>query len=319
MLFPPDLEVNKLFPGSNQYERFRRLVFTRLQPSSDCWGTHSIRKGSATYCTNGCTDGPSISSVYLRAGWKFPGVGDTYIKYQHAGDQHVGRVASGLPFTDSSFAILPPFFLNAPASLVEEALEMAFPTLVSSPLRTIAVFALASLVHQGERLKELMHAHHPVMLHRFFQHPTLMSTLRRFVICRNHKPGDPISPTGLPAYIIQLASMQEIPTRVLNLLTAEQFIFSPTAHQTARLDALTNQISSIANRIMGHASTTSASAAVGTAITASSITAAASTGPIMHLWGGRFHPVPQDFTIPNSSLLNLIQLWYNGCPRAWLS
>lgn len=110
LLFPPDLEVNKLFPGSNQYERFRRLVFTRLLPSSDCWGTHSIRKGSATYCTNGCTDGPSISSVYLRAGWKFPGVGDTYIKYQHAGDQHVGRVASGLPFTDSSFAILPPFF-----------------------------------------------------------------------------------------------------------------------------------------------------------------------------------------------------------------
>ena len=47
----------------------------------------------------GTTAAPHIAAVYNRAGWTMGKVKDTYIQYAAAGDQHVGRVVSGLLYS----------------------------------------------------------------------------------------------------------------------------------------------------------------------------------------------------------------------------
>lgn len=87
-----------LFPGSNQYERFRKCwlrlltqenVATELKRQgldATELGTHSMRKGSATFCSSGSTACPSSTAVHLRAGWSLGGVQNTYLRYEAAGD-----------------------------------------------------------------------------------------------------------------------------------------------------------------------------------------------------------------------------------------
>jgi hypothetical protein len=79
----------KLFSGQNQYSHFSKSVKTWigrvfatlsqwLKNVSD-WGTHSFRKGAATFACSGSTAGAHISSVSNRAGWKQAGVQEGYV------------------------------------------------------------------------------------------------------------------------------------------------------------------------------------------------------------------------------------------------
>jgi hypothetical protein len=74
-------------------------------------GTHSFRKGCATYLAS-FPGGPSAIAIYLRAGWS---LGQIPTRYVHAGegaDQFVGRLATGLDMTSTDFAVLPAHFDN---------------------------------------------------------------------------------------------------------------------------------------------------------------------------------------------------------------
>jgi len=73
-------------------------------------GTHSTRKGVATFVSAGCTVGPPVASICIRAGWSMGGVRDKYMKYEAAGDQFVGRCASCLDLLSKEFAISPPYW-----------------------------------------------------------------------------------------------------------------------------------------------------------------------------------------------------------------
>ena len=68
-------------------------------------GNHSIRKGASTYVSSGSTACPSASAIRIRGGWKQGGCMDRYIRYDDAGDQHVGRTITGLPVNNVDFAI----------------------------------------------------------------------------------------------------------------------------------------------------------------------------------------------------------------------
>ena len=110
----------RVFDGPNNSARFSDNLSRIIAavPSSDVHllggerkqlGTHSVRKGAASYCT-GMINGPSTVQIFLRAGWSLGNVQDRYLFAGAGGDQLTGRVLSGLPFTDSSFASLPPHF-----------------------------------------------------------------------------------------------------------------------------------------------------------------------------------------------------------------
>lgn len=73
------------------------------------FGTHSFRKGIATYAA-GFIGGPSILSIFLRAGWSLGQVQDRYITFSDGGDQFCGHVACGLDMTSERFSVLPPHF-----------------------------------------------------------------------------------------------------------------------------------------------------------------------------------------------------------------
>ena len=75
---------------------------------------HSIRKGAATYFYVGTTAATHIAAVCNRAGWTMGKVKDTYIQYAAAGDQHVGRVVSGLPVLNVKYACTPHYFCIEP-------------------------------------------------------------------------------------------------------------------------------------------------------------------------------------------------------------
>ena len=105
--FPDALQGDvPLFEGTNQYKRYSsrmlklysekeaELSAMGLEPHS--LGTHSARKGVGTMVAAGCTVGPPIVSLCLRAGWTLGGVKDKYLFRANAGDRYVGRCASGL-------------------------------------------------------------------------------------------------------------------------------------------------------------------------------------------------------------------------------
>ena len=112
---------SRLFPGSNQYFRFSRYLADLLKkyevPIKKAFGVdvadigvHSIRKGASSYVSGGSTCAPPQVATNIRAGWTMGGVQDTYLRYEAAGDQYVGRVVSELPISSPKFAALPQRF-----------------------------------------------------------------------------------------------------------------------------------------------------------------------------------------------------------------
>ncbi|KAH9134399.1 hypothetical protein AeRB84_004524 [Aphanomyces euteiches] len=127
---------------SNQKARFAKTLSSLLKQTSDrdAYGTHSIRKGVATFACSASTGGPSIVSVCLRCGWSLGDVKDRYFRYEAAGDQYLGRVVAGLPINSADFARLPPQLVQNDLEPVNNAIMNVFPAmseLVS--LRPLAV------------------------------------------------------------------------------------------------------------------------------------------------------------------------------------
>jgi hypothetical protein len=123
-------------------------------------GTHSMRKGSATYAASGSTACPSSAAIHLRAGWTLSSVQDTYMRYESAGDMFVGRTVSGLPLDKPEFALLPPQFV-ARSSEVDKAIDSCF-NRIPANLRLVAEFCLASVVYHRNFLLDNLPRQHPV-------------------------------------------------------------------------------------------------------------------------------------------------------------
>ena len=82
----------RLFPGGAQYDRYRRIMSNLLDEDNEQneelyqhafpydIGTHSMRKGAATFASSGSTACPSSAAIHLRAGWSMGGVQNTYLR-----------------------------------------------------------------------------------------------------------------------------------------------------------------------------------------------------------------------------------------------
>ncbi|RHZ40450.1 hypothetical protein DYB26_015732, partial [Aphanomyces astaci] len=79
----PEHDSGDLFPGSAQRDRFGRslseLVGYALPEVASAVGTHSLRKGAATFAIGGSTSGPSIVNVCIRCGWSIGSVVERYV------------------------------------------------------------------------------------------------------------------------------------------------------------------------------------------------------------------------------------------------
>ena len=195
---------NKLFPGGKQYDRYQKKLRKLLSSpavaaeldsrglkASD-FGTHSVRKGAATYCCSGSTAGPHMAAIQLRAGWTLEGVQDRYIRYEAAGDQAVGRFVSGLPFTSVYFAMLPPFF-RVDSPLLARAIHECFPR-APATLLGVLKYCVASVLHHTRFLRDTLPEEHQLFATPLFRPE--FAPLRDDVVCRLYEVGDPLQPTG---------------------------------------------------------------------------------------------------------------------------
>ena len=130
---------SKLFSGDNHYKRFTSYLEKILEKHSKeserdfgvgvkDVGSHSIRKGAVTYVSSSATCSPPQVATNIRAGWTMGVVQDTYLQYEAAGDQYVGRVVSRLPICSSKFSILSPQF-DCCISDVDHIANTCFPNI----------------------------------------------------------------------------------------------------------------------------------------------------------------------------------------------
>ena len=209
---------SSLYPGNNQYDRFRKILqrssgiasvseeLNRRSIDPKDLGTHSMRKGAATYCSSGSTAGPSSSAIHLRAGWALGGVQDTYIRYEAAGDMYVGRVVSGLPIDKPEFDMVCPRFPRSDSDDVVETVKKIFKNIPAN-LIAIGEKVLASLVFHSEFLLSTLPRNHPVLQNQLFRDASLLSSLKSRVICDDGNTRD-LPSTGIPPHTNILREMK---------------------------------------------------------------------------------------------------------------
>jgi hypothetical protein len=229
LCFPSSLSKTKLFDGKDQYDRFRKIMgrtfenkeciaeLSRRGIYSEDIGTHSIRKGAATFCASGSTACPSPIALHLRAGWALGGVQDTYMRYQAAGDQHVGRTVSGLPTSSVNFAALPPHFEEATDKvklLIDRVVKICFPN-ARSEFMHVARYCLASVTYHSAYLRTVLPRTHPLFNTPIFLNGTYLKKLVKIVTINE---SDSYTATGLPPHISLLSEMKRIRGDIYNVL-----------------------------------------------------------------------------------------------------
>lgn len=236
MCFEPDWQGEpRLFPGGSQKQRYSKALKKVLNTPAviealKTFGltpadiaTHSFRKGCLSFLTSGTTDAPSSEACNIRAGHSTGSVHDTYHTYRATGDQHVGRTATGIPSSTTSFALLPPFFPDPSDPSVLLAVSLCFPNLPLKwvPIATMCVASVVWHFTKGNRfLEKTLSANHPLRSTPLFTQPHLMQQLSAKVECRLAKPTDRMSATGVPSNVYTLVKLESMMEQVLQVVPA---------------------------------------------------------------------------------------------------
>ena len=197
------IDGGKLFPGSDQKSRFGKSLHKILNNNKDLYhakhvdpeelGTHSIRKGAATYCCAGVHPGPPIVSVCLRAGWTIGRVKERYLKYENAGDELVGRTLTGIPPTSCEFGISCVYFIasNPHNTTLIKSFETAVFPIQKTKLRCLRKILLATFIYHEEWNKTNYPITSNVLDNAYFSYSVSMrdrrSMVRTSLPWENHK------------------------------------------------------------------------------------------------------------------------------------
>ena len=214
---------NAIFPHANIYaahsaymERFKQknkdmLQCYGLEPSDI--GTHSNRKGSSTYVTSGITDGPSMMSICNRAGWDTGKVLGTYLRYESAGDQYIGRIVAGhTPSSGSRFAQLPPHFSpGVDCAVVRRLARLTFRAFGKTlALDAVLEHLLATLLFHEGWIHETLPAVHPLRnIPLWKDSGKVHAKLFVSAECDRDRWGNHISPTGIPMNVHILSHCED--------------------------------------------------------------------------------------------------------------
>jgi len=306
----PDQGPGPLFPGSNQKNRFSKAMTRLLKnegASDNRYGTHSIRKGVATFACSGSTGGPSIVSVCLRCGWSLGGVQDRYLRYEAAGDQFLGRVVAGLPLNKSQFSVLPPHFDDPEYELCASSIDHMYPKLKEEPLLSdVLSLCLASLVYHSSTLVQLLPPTHPVLHTYIFREEGLLDKLKANVSI-NESPW--MKPSGIPPHVemykqqeLTRDAVEKIPGVVIqgvsNLIEEKGVAAGNITHDLLRsmLKDLIHDVG-VANQNKGNNGDASDDEHGGYQV---------------YNWGGRLHLLSEDFEFPRVDTFTAWKLWWLG-------
>lgn len=206
-------------------------------------GTHSIRKGAATYLTSQM-EGPSGIAIYQRAGWSL-GVQDRYL--MSSGQDHfTGRFCSLLNPLEESFACLPPHFKDSQVPFpAGHSWATVLPCYASLPHNFMSVLPLllASVVYHNDWLRATLPSNHPFFKCPLFSSGLLSQLVELGVVetglFENKKTG--VRASGVPPTLSARAETSKV-----------------MADLTARVDALSAQVEQARQTVVSHVDATPA-------------------------------------------------------------
>ena len=266
-----------LFEGTHQYARYSsRMLKLYKEVQSDLTnigidycqlGSHSARKGVGTMVASGCTVGPPIVPLCLRAGWTLGGVKDKYLFRENAGDMFVGQCASGHDTQVKEFAISPASFDYSHLELqdkiqmkkrVEDHLSSCLPHMsdIEPNAWNLAKYCFAAICYSYNTLNDEIHDECPLRTAAVFR--DIPEDIVKLAVTKFpwNKTNDTPKATGLPPYSVQLAKLEEleqtvdsIPTRFLDMMKTEMDNrkFFSTEHNTSEI---TNAIKAMSEKIV---------------------------------------------------------------------
>jgi hypothetical protein len=295
-------------------------------------GTHSLRKGAATYVSS--FDVVSETNINIRAGWTIGKVQGKYIFGTPGADQLIGRIICGLNIHNChEFLSLPPHFDDTSiqqADLYQEVIGV----FSEYPLcfRKTFEFLIASLSYHQDWISANCHANHPIFSSRIWTNG-LLQQVKPFVIMSKRKCGCSLIATGIPSLwsaigifdILDLKLKESIeltreatfkldnlaasmPLKVCERLN-ENFTFHgqvpvSVAHLHAVLQEHTDRI---IQQVQQSLHTTTANDSPGEL----NETESEDAWPTW-TWGGRMHFIPETFSFPTGNSLALWSCWFYG-------
>ena len=332
-----------LFTGNNQYKRYTQILwkaimmraemFKRAGVEIDTTASHSVRKGSSTYAASGCTVAPSMASICNRAGWKMGGTRDKYIKFENAGDQHLGRVLCGLNPLSIDFSLTPPFFDALSEGDREEIDNFLRARLensdqISDSTFNLVRFCFASLCFHRDFLKTVLEPTSRIRTSPLFMNvPENILNMAKAVNYKDaigHKNAPRL--TGIPPHIVILNNLSGISEHVTDCADEvvekikkdlDNRMVGGDKHQASMVLDQVQGVHREMQRMIWDLQTRS-QRIVSEDETSGDEVAEVGSGryrrQIFH-WGGRLHNVPQDFVVPRMTLGGLITCWYCGDRR----
>ena len=327
----------RIFDGAFSEARFSEVLarciaslpdseLTRLGGERKQLGTHSVRKGAATFCT-GMINGPSTVQVFMRAGWSLGNVQDRYLFAGAGGDQLTGRVLSGLPFNEPSFASLPPHFsADGLAQVVWSTVLPLYPRLPETFKRAVP-YLLASICFNEQWLRSTLPTHHPLFNTHLFASGQV-GALKAYVTAgRSHCPLTGMIATGIPPHLVLsnelvdvakqtevlkdalLAKCSQLPGDLASVMLSR---FSINGAIPVTLDDIKSLLNNAVNQMRAELRD-----AIPTATPPSSspnALADPTTDPRFQLWqwGGALHMVPEGWKLPVADVKATWHLWQYG-------
>jgi len=337
---PENDDKNKIFVGV-PYDIFTKWLGSSLAQlpllghSVKDFGTHSFRKGIASFCA-GFIGGPSVIAIYLRAGWSLGQVQDRYITYSDGGDQLCGRVAAGLDFNaGANFAVLPPR-LSSVSVLSGEEWNLIIPGYSDYPpgFQTCLPILTAQIVYHYRWILENVGKNHPIRTSRLFI-SGLIPKIREHVL-------DPITTgrcgvtsmaaTGIPQHIelsrklesmekenvklqervecLQSAMMEQLPEKLLEAIR-ENYNIEGVQQMTRTEFRSLLSVEFDRYREEFTRSNYESTRTMLPAVTSSSENAQY----LSWTWGGQLHrPVPETWSMPLGKVKTICDLFITGMP-----
>jgi hypothetical protein len=330
---PAALPSFRVFDGPNSNARFSDTLLRIISavPASDVHllggekkqlGTHSVRKGAASYCA-GMINGPSTVQVFLRAGWSLGNVQDRYLFAGAGGDQLTGRTLSGLPFTDSTFASLPPHFDQEGARRICWDSILPLHSRLPDCFKQALPHLLASVCYHETWLRSTLPPQHPLFSSHLFASGTMAALKQHVLTGCSRCPSTGMIATGIPPHLVMtneltavvnrteqlkqamLARCDELPAEVTNVMLSK---FSINGAIPVTMDNMRDMLDTVMAQLRTEMRTQAADTHAMPSLIESSIDSRFQ----LWGWGGRLHMVPEGWTFPSTNVKDTWNLWYFG-------
>lgn len=336
----PENKFSKWLTGL--YDSFSEARQMEMGLMLDELGTHSFRKGAATYAQSK-NSGPSMISIYHRAGWSIGNVQQRYIFPTEAGDQMVGRILSGLDWNSTDFGMLPARFGCSLSTVEWEAVAPGYNNYPAC-FQAAVPYLVASVVYHSGWLRDNLPSTHPYFQSLLYTN-CISDRIRRWVVTpestitmaatgANSATASAMVATGVPQHLLicnrllHVEGAVENSNRAMSVLREDLLADLPPAITSFILDRLSingaqpltadtlrirlDEMSEVLTQrmeemIRGHAGQLNATSADGDGDE--------EEPPLSDMddqrwtpfsWDERFHWLPQDYQFP---AMTVRQLW----------